>query len=134
MGLGLVSPADLCRSYLASFGTGDVEAIAAHVAPGFVNEHTSALGSSCEGIDEYRRRLPGFLASMPGLRYEVEDVIADGGSVAVAYTLHARPDGTDVAVRGMMRFDVADGRIERRVDYWDSQVFLQQLRDAEEAP
>lgn len=127
MGLGLVSPADVCRSYLASFATGDPDAIAAHVTEGFVNEHTSALGSSCEGVEEYRRRLPGFLAAMPELRYEVEDVIADGDRVAVAYTLRTRQHGRDIAVRGMMRFRVVGDRIAHRVDYWDSQVYLAQL-------
>ncbi|MCU1501843.1 MAG: hypothetical protein JWM12_1197 [Ilumatobacteraceae bacterium] len=63
---------------------------------------------------------------MPGLRYEVEQTIVDGNAVAAAYTLHAHVNGRDVAVRGMMRFEVRDGRIARRVDYWDSLVFQQQ--------
>jgi len=63
---------------------------------------------------------------MPGLRYEVEDVIAADERVAVAYTLHAVVGGRPIAVRGMMRFDVHDGLIARRVDYWDSLVFQRQ--------
>ena len=63
---------------------------------GFVNDHASALGSGCVGRDEYRRRLPGFLASMPGLRYEAGEPIVDGDRVAAPYDLHATgrtPDG-----------------------------------------
>ena len=119
----------IVRSYLESFEAGDPDAIAAHVRDDFVNEHTAALGSGCEGRDEYRRRLPGFLESMPRLRYEIEDVIADGDKVAVAYTLHTHVSGRDVTVRGMMRIWVADGFITKRVDYWDSKVFLDQLDD-----
>ena len=66
------------------------------------------------------------MASMPGLRYEVEDVIADGARVAAAYTLHATVNSRPVAVRGMMRFEVRDGLIAKRVDYWDSLVFQRQ--------
>ena len=113
----------MCRSYLDSFTSRDPAAIAAHVTEDFVNEHTAALGSGCVGRDEYAARVPGFLASMPALRYEVEDVIAEGRRVAAAYTLHAVVDERPVAVRGMMRFEVRDGLIARRVDYWDSLVF-----------
>lgn len=121
-----MTPGELCTSYLAAFATADADQVVAHVTDDFVNEHTAALGSGCTGKDEYARRVPGFLASMPGLRYDVEDVLADGERVAVAYTLRARVNDRDVAVRGVMRFVVRDGRIARRVDYWDSLVFQQQ--------
>ncbi len=117
------------RSYLAAFEAGDPDAIAAHVSDDFFNEHTAALGSSCTGRDEYRRRLPGFLGSMPGLRYEVEDVVADGDRSVATYTLHAHVSDRDVSVRGAMVFRVVDGLIVHRTDYWDSKVFLDQLAD-----
>ena len=121
-------PAAVCVAYLAAFATGDPELVLAHVAVGFVNEHTAALGESSVGIAEYRRRLPLFIASMPELRYDIEDVVSTRNRVMVAYTLRARVEGVDVAVRGVMRFLVdADGRIAQRTDYWDSQVFLRQI-------
>ena len=120
------TPADICRRYLESFATGDPDVVASFVSNDFVNEHTSALGSGCQGKDEYRRRLPGFLASMPGLSYEVESQIAEGDQVANAYTLRARVNERDIAVRGMMRITVRDGLITDRTDYWDSKSFLQQ--------
>ena len=121
-----VSPAEMCVSYLETFSTGDADAVAAFVTDDFVNEHTAALGSGCVGIVEYRQRLPGFMASMPGLQYEVEDVVADGDRVVAAYTLRATVNDRPVAVRGVMRFVVRDGRIAHRIDYWDSLVFKQQ--------
>ena len=121
-----MTPAELCRSYVESFATGNADAVAAHVSDDFVNEHTAALGSGCVGIEEYRQRLPGFLASMAELRYDVEDVIADGDRVVVPYTLRARVNERDIAVRGAMRFEVRGDKIARRVDYWDSLVFRQQ--------
>jgi predicted ester cyclase len=119
-------PADVARGYLGSFASGDPDAVARWVTEEFVNEHTAALGSGCSGKDEYVRRLPAFLASMPGLRYEVEDVVADGDRVVAAYTLHARVNDRDVAVRGVMRLRVAGDLIAHRIDYWDSLVFQRQ--------
>ena len=121
-----MTPSEVCASYLASFAARDHERVAAHVTDDFVNEHTAALGTGCEGKPEYARRLPNFIASMPQLRYEVEDLIADGDRVVAAYTLHANVNDRDVAVRGVMRFTVRDGLIAKRVDYWDSLVFQQQ--------
>ena len=118
--------ADICRSYLEAFETGDPDLVASFVSDNFVNEHTSALGSGCVGKDEYRRRLPNFMASMPGLRYVVERQIYEGDQVANAYILHARVNDRDIEIRGMMRITVRDGLITDRTDYWDSKLFLRQ--------
>lgn len=120
------SPIAVCVGYLEAFVSGDPDAVAAFVTDDFVNEHTAALGSGCVGIDEYRQRLPGFLASMPGLHYVIEDVMADHDRVIAAYTLHTTANDRPIAVRGVMRFVVRDGRIAHRIDYWDSLVFQRQ--------
>jgi ketosteroid isomerase-like protein len=121
-----VSAAEIARSYVESFASADPDLIAAHVADDFVNDHASALGSGCRGRDEYRRRLPGFLASLPGLRYDVEQVIGDGPTVAVAYRLTAVSDDHPVDLRGVMVIEVVDGAVARRTDYWDALTFLRQ--------
>ncbi len=120
------SPADVCRAYLAAFATGDPAQVLRWVADDFANRHTAALGSGCAGRAEYARRLPGFLASMPGLSYEVHDVIAGRDRAVATYTLHATVNGRRVAVPGTMHFRLADGLIAERTDYWDSLVFLRQ--------
>lgn len=124
-------PAAVVLAYLGSFAGREPEAIAGHVADGFVNEHASALGSGCVGRDEYVRRLPGFLERFPGLAYHVEQVIADGSAVAVAYRLTAIDDDQPVEVRGVMVFDVVEGLIARRTDYWDSLGYLRQIGAAD---
>ncbi len=121
-----MTPSEVCASYLAAFATGEAARVVAHVTDDFVNEHTAALGSGCEGNEEYSRRVPNFLASMPQLRYAVEEVICDGDRVVAAYTLHTHVNDRDVAVRGVMRFVVRDGLIAKRIDYWDSLVFHRQ--------
>jgi ketosteroid isomerase-like protein len=125
-----VTTAAVARRYVESFASGDPDAVAANVTDDFVNEHTAALGSGCVGRDEYRTRLPGFLATFAGLRYDVEDVIADGDRASVAYTMHASHDGHPITIRGVMRIDVRDGKVARRVDYWDALTFLKQTGQA----
>jgi predicted ester cyclase len=120
------SAADICRGYLEAFSTGQPDNVAAFVTDDFINEHTAALGGGCVGIDEYRKRLPGFLASMPGLRYDIEDVVAEGDHVFAAYTLRTTVNDKPIAVRGVMRFFVRNDRIAHRIDYWDSLVFQRQ--------
>ncbi len=121
-----MSPSETCVGYLAAFATGRADDVVAFVTEDFVNEHTAALGSGCVGRDEYARRVPGFLTSMLGLRYDIEDVVADGDRVVIAYVLHAVVNARPVAVRGVLRFEVRGPLIAKRVDYWDSLVFQQQ--------
>ena len=102
-------------------------AIASHVTDDFCNEHTSALGRSGRGRVEYRT--PPARASWPtfaGLRYEVEDVVAEGDRVVVAYTMRARWQGHDVAIRGVFRLRIEDGLVAHRADYWDGLDFQRQ--------
>ena len=121
--------------YLRSFASGDPTLIAAHVTEGFVNDHASALGSPCEGRAEYVRRLPGFLASLPGLRYEPDEPIVDGSRVAAPYTLHANgrgPDGESVpiTIRGVMLLRFEGELIAYRLDVWDALTYLRQTGKA----
>lgn len=128
------SDADTVRSYLASFECADADEIASHVAVDFVNEHLAELGSGCTGRDEYRRRLPGFLADFAGVRYAVDDTVVehrrDGSVVVVRYRLLATHDGTPVEIPGVMWCVVVDGEITRRTDLWDSLTFLRRTGQA----
>lgn len=121
-----MTPSEVCTAYLTAFATADPAAVVALVTDDFVNEHTAALGSGCVGRHEYAERLANFMASMPKLRYEIEEMVADGDRVCAAYTMHAHVNDRDVAVRGMMRFRVECELIAHRVDYWDSLVFQRQ--------
>ena len=123
-------PRDVVTSYLAAFGTGEPDQIAAHVTEDFINEQVSALGVGCVGRDEYRRRLSRFLADFRALRYEIEDIVDEGDRVVVAYTMHASHTDHRVRVRGVMRFVVRDNAIAHRCDYWDGLSFLEQVGQA----
>jgi ketosteroid isomerase-like protein len=125
-----MSTAAVARSYLASFAGADPDEIAAHVTDDFVNEHTAALSSGCEGKAEYRRRLPGFLASFAGLRYDIEDLVVEDDRAAAAYTMRATYEGHAITVRGVMRIRVRDGLVAHRTDYYDALGFLRQIGQA----
>ncbi len=120
----------MARSYLNAFTDRDPAAIAAHVADGFINEHTSALGAGCIGRAAYLERLPGFLADMVDLDYQIEELVVDGDRVAAFYTMTARWQGqAPISVRGVQRLVIAEGLIVHRTDYWDSAVFLTQASE-----
>ena len=121
-----MTAAEVAAAYLAAFGTGNPDAVTSLVTDDFVNEHTSAMGSGCVGKEEYARRVPNFLRDMPGIRYDVEDIVAEGDRVFAAYTLHTHVNDRDVAVRGVMRFRIVGDKVAHRTDYWDSMVFKQQ--------
>ena len=125
-----MTTASVARSYLESFAGGDPDSVAAHVTDDFVNEHTAALSTGCEGRDEYRRRLPDFLASFAGLRYDIEDLVTQDDRAAAAYTMRARYEGHDIVVRGVMRILVRDGLVAHRIDYYDALGFLKQIGQA----
>lgn len=130
-------PAATVRAYIAALNRGDADEVVAYVSNGFVNEHTSMLGETIVGREAYRKRVEEFLATFPGLHYEVEQTIAEGPHVAVAYRMSGtwRRPGTDASggrsfqIRGMFRFRVEAGRIVHRVDYWDSADFQRQTSE-----
>jgi ketosteroid isomerase-like protein len=124
---------DVVSAYLASFETGDPDAVAACVTVDFVNEHLSELGSGCTGRDEYRRRLPEFLSTFVGARYSVVTLAeidtasprASGDAVA-RYRFQATYEGIPIDIPGVMWFEIRDGLVARRTDLWDSLTFLRQ--------
>ena len=123
------------QEYLGAFVRGDPDEIAGFVAPGFHNEHLSSIASSCVGRDEYRRRLPGFLADFAGRSYEVQAVVEQTNGpivdVVVRYCFRATFAGSAIDIPGVMWFAVEDGSISKRTDVWDSGIFLAQTAASE---
>ena len=122
--------ADIVSSYLDAFSRGDPDEIAGLVAAGFHNEHLSSIASSCVGIDEYRRRLPNFLATFVDRNYAVLEVVEQGtesqSHVVVRYDFTALYEGMPIDIPGVMWFTVENGLIAKRTDVWDSGIFVAQ--------
>jgi ketosteroid isomerase-like protein len=117
---------EIVAGYLAALNAADPDRVAACVTDDFANEHTSALGTSSSGRDEYRSRLPGFFAQFEGLRYDVVDTIVEGERAAVRYRMSATFQDQAIDIQGVMLFRVRDGRLAARTDVWDSLVFMRQ--------
>ena len=81
---------DRVTEYLAALSAHDVDRIVACVTEDFVNEHTSALGSTSNGREVYRGRLPGFLGQFEGIRYDVVDTIVEGQRAASKMELNRK--------------------------------------------
>lgn len=112
--------------YFEALNGHDPDAVAACVTDDFVNEHTSALGSSSAGRDVYHDRLPGFLAQFEQLHYEVVDSLTEADRCAIRYRLTAVYDGHPIDISGVMLFTVRDGLVAHRTDFWDSLTFMRQ--------
>ncbi len=120
------------EQYLAALSSADVDAVVALVTDGFVNEHTSELGSSLTGRAAYAERLPGFLSQFAALQYEVVESIVEGNRVAVRYRMTANCAGHPIDITGVMLFEIDDGLVARRTDVWDSLTFLRQTGAVDE--
>ena len=121
-----MSNADIVRSYLDAFATGDPETVADHVTDDFENIQVGLLGTGCSGADIYRERLGGFLGAFTNLRYDVEQLIVDGDKVAAAYKMTFTDDGRPMEIEGVMIMTIRDGKIAVRKDYWDGLSHLKQ--------
>jgi ketosteroid isomerase-like protein len=125
------TPVDVVAGYLDAFLRGDPDEIAGFVAEEFHNEHLSSIASSCVGRDEYRRRLPSFLADFAERSYSVLDVVDQAreshAEVVVRYDFRAVYEGFSIDIPGVMWFTVRGGLITKRIDVWDSGTFLAQI-------
>jgi steroid delta-isomerase-like uncharacterized protein len=127
-----MTPAEVALAYVDALNAHDPDAVVALVTERFVNEHTSLTGRSLTGRAAYQAALLSFFEMLQGLRYEVEDVVADGSRVFVAYTLTGFGVGPDairrpISVRGVFRFRIAGDKVAHRIDYWDSAQYEAQV-------
>lgn len=98
-------------------------------------------GGDLRGPDAFRQMRATFLAALPDVRIEVEDVVAEGERAAVrwrAVGTHAG-DGfgfpatkQQVHVRGTTWMLVRDGRIVEGWDTWNLGGLLESLRSAQQ--
>lgn len=123
------------QEYLGAFVRADPDEIAGFVATNFHNEHLSSIASSCVGRDEYRRRLPGFLADFAGCSYSVHAVVEQSNGpiadVVARYDFRATFEGSAIDIPGMMWFTIEKGLITKRTDVWDSGTFFAQTAATE---
>jgi steroid delta-isomerase-like uncharacterized protein len=127
--------AEVARRYFTAIGQQDLDAALACWKPGAI-DHLAPVGelSAPEGMRAYFGSL---FAAMPDLTYEVRDLVADGGKVAVWWRIRGsftgepfdgvRATGGKVEAEGLDFVRVEDGLIVRNDSYWDDSSIARQL-------
>ncbi|MFC4436426.1 MULTISPECIES: ester cyclase [Natrialbaceae] len=114
---------------------GDVDAIDDLLAEDFI-QHSPWEPSELHGRDEFKQQIRDFHAAFPDLHGTVDDVIAEGDTVANRFTMHAthqgefmgvEPTGNEIELVGTIFARVEDGRIAERWVVDHVLGFLEQL-------
>lgn len=133
------------RALDASFNRRDYEALREALAEDFVGHAPSELGHDAETQDRDRliEEIERNTRAFPDLVHTVEEIIAEGDTVAVRWTARGThdgelmgmpPTGTEVTLRGMNFFHVEDGQITEDWVLWDALGLMQQLGIAPDGP
>jgi steroid delta-isomerase-like uncharacterized protein len=113
------------RRWIEAYNQRDLEAEADVLAPGFVAHVPGAPASlNLEGLEAWRQFLASFTEAFPDLRLTVEDIAAEGDTVAARVAFHGThrgefqglpPTGKEVAFSSMEFNRVVDGKVE---EHW----------------
>ncbi len=86
---------------------GNVDVVDELLAPNYVNR---AMGTD---LAAFKAMLPGLSTALPGRRFDIEDLVAEGDAVVARFTSEMTdPTGKVISVRGMTYYRLAEGRIE----------------------
>ncbi len=118
-----------------AFVGGRLDAVDELIAADAVS-HDPAIPESVRGPEGVKQVIAGYRAAFPDLRIEIQDQIADGGSVATRWTARGThqgdfmglaPTGREATVTGITIDRIADGKIVESWSNWDTLGLLQQL-------
>jgi steroid delta-isomerase-like uncharacterized protein len=124
----------IVRAYVEAANAGDVDAMAALTAPGFV--HHSGAGDL--DIDGVREGLAYYRSAFPDFRYDIEELLPvdDGSAVVARWTMRGTHRGAFFGVAGTGRtfaspgvslHRIADGRLVADWEYSDDIGQVRQL-------
>jgi steroid delta-isomerase-like uncharacterized protein len=111
------------RRWIEAYNERDMQAEADVLAPGFV-AHVSATPGPLEGLDAWRQFTAPFTEAFPDLRLTVQDIAAEGITVAARVAFRGThrgefqgipPTGKEVAFSSMEFNRVVDGKVE---EHW----------------
>jgi len=86
---------------------GNVDVVDELLAPNYVNR---AMGTD---LAAFKAMLPGLSTALPGRRFDIEDLVAEGDAVVARFTSEMTdPTGKVISDRGMTYYRLAEGRIE----------------------
>jgi steroid delta-isomerase-like uncharacterized protein len=111
------------RRWIEAYNERDLEAEAAVLAPGLV-VHVSAAPGPLEGLEAWRQFSGSFAEAFPDLRLTVQDIAAEGDTVAARVAFRGThrgefqgipPTGKEVAFSSMEFNRMVDGKVE---EHW----------------
>lgn len=135
--------ADLVRRFYDEVANdGRFEVIDEVFAPDFVL-HAAPGSARPAGPAAVRQGVEALRGAFAGLRFDVEDVVAEGDRVAARWTMTGRhvgdafgnpPTGRDVSQSGMVFYRVAGGRLAEQWILVDVHGLLRQIRPEAAGP
>jgi steroid delta-isomerase-like uncharacterized protein len=123
------------RRWIEAYNERDLEAEADVLAPGFV-AHVPAAPGPLEGLEAWRQFSGPFAEAFPDLRLTVQDIAAEGGTVAARVAFHGThsgefqgipPTGKEVTFTSMEFNRVVGGKVEEHWVELDLFGLMQQL-------
>ena len=113
------------RRWIEAYNQRDLEAEADVLAPGYMAHVPSPQGPlDLEGLEAWREFTAPFVEAFPDLRLTIEDISAEGDTVAARVAFHGThrgefqglpPTGKEVAFSSMEFNRVVDGKVE---EHW----------------
>lgn len=105
----------------ATADSGSVDTVIALVDENVIYEHPR-VGIRIESADAYRQGLEAFLGATDEGRYEVQDYLVSGNTVAVSmlrvFSVEKAGSWEKQRVRQLTVFEIGDGKILRITDFW----------------
>jgi steroid delta-isomerase-like uncharacterized protein len=123
------------RRWIEAYNERDLEAEADVLAPGYV-AHVSAAPGPLEGLEAWRQFTAPFTEAFPDLRLTVQDIAAEGDTVAARVAFHGThrgefqgipPTDKEVAFSSMEFNRVVGGKVEEHWVELDLFGLMQQL-------
>lgn len=117
------------------FNEGRLESADELFAPGAVS-HDPAQPEPTIGPEGVKQSVTGYRTAFPDVRCEIEDQVAEGGTVATRWTARGThqgelmgiaPTGRQATVTGITIDRIEDGKIVESWTNWDTLGLLQQL-------
>jgi predicted ester cyclase len=84
---------------------GNIALVDELLAPNYVNRATGTDREATKGVFTALR------GALPGLRFQIENLVAEGDAVVARFTMEATLAGKETSVRGLTYYRLANGRI-----------------------
>ncbi len=123
----------LVRRWIEALNQKNLAAFDELCAPDFVHHSPS---TTVQGLETYKQAISGEFTAFPDMRFTIEDILAEGDTVAVRLTGHGThqgnlqgipPTGKQATIPGMTIYRIADGKLVEQWESLDDLGLLQQL-------